>query len=98
MLERVLAQAGQDFEAHLDRLQRYIRQPSVSAENRGNDEMAKLIADEINALGGAGRVVPGKEFPIVYGRFDVGAPRTMVIHSMYDTTPADEPDWVVPPG
>jgi acetylornithine deacetylase/succinyl-diaminopimelate desuccinylase-like protein len=37
------------------------------------------------------------DFPIVYGRFDVGAPRTMVMHSMYDTTPADEPTWVVPP-
>ena len=97
MLERVLEQAGRDFEAHVGRLQRYIRQPSVSAENRGNDEMAKLIAGDIDALGGAGRVVAGKEFPIVYGRFDVGAPRTMIIHSMYDTTPADEPDWVVPP-
>jgi acetylornithine deacetylase/succinyl-diaminopimelate desuccinylase-like protein len=48
-------------------------------------------------LGGVGRVVQAKEFPIVYGRFDVGATRTMVIHSMYDTTPADEPNWVVPP-
>jgi len=97
MLERVLDQARKDFEAHLGRLQRYIRQPSVSAENRGNDEMAKLLADEIGAFGGVGRVVAGKEFPIVYGRFDVGAARTMIIHSMYDTTPADEPDWVVPP-
>lgn len=97
MLEKVIGQAGRDFETHLERLQRYIRQPSVSAENRGNDEMAALIAGEITALGGKGRVVQGKEFPIVYGRFDVGAARTMVIHSMYDTTPADEPNWVVPP-
>jgi acetylornithine deacetylase/succinyl-diaminopimelate desuccinylase-like protein len=97
MLSQVLDQAHNDFEAHLARLQRYIRQPSVSAENRGNNEMAQLVADEINALGGVGRVMPAKEFPIVYGRFDVGAKRTMVIHSMYDTTPADEPGWVVPP-
>lgn len=97
MLERALQQAGRDFEIHVDRLQRYIRQPSVAAENRGIDDMAHLIAREIDALGGVGKVVPGKEFPIVYGRFDVGAPRTMVMHSMYDTTPADEPTWVVPP-
>lgn len=97
MLEHVLGQAEKDFESHILRLQRYIRQPSVSAENRGNDEMAALIADEINCLGGVGRVVAGDEFPIVYGRFDVGATRTMIIHSMYDTTPADEPNWVVPP-
>ncbi len=97
MLDRVLLQAQNEFEAHLVRLQRYIRQPSVSAENQGVEEMAKLVADEISAYGGVGRVVKGKEFPIVYGRFDVGAPRTMVIHSMYDTTPADESSWVVPP-
>ena len=97
MIERVLRQARGDFEDHVGRLQRYLRQPSVSAENQGIAEMAQLIAGEIGQLGGIGRVVPAKEFPIVYGRFDVGAPRTLVIHSMYDTTPADEPGWVVPP-
>src|SRR5947208_6452239 len=97
MLDAVLRQAQRDFDAHLERLQRYIRQPSVSAENRGIDETAAMIAAEIGELGGVGRVVPAKEFPIVYGRFDVGAPRTVVVHSMYDTTPADEPNWSLPP-
>jgi acetylornithine deacetylase/succinyl-diaminopimelate desuccinylase-like protein len=97
MLDSVLQQAQRDFEPHLERLQRYIRQPSVSAENRGIDETAAMIAAEIGQLGGVGRVAPAKEFPIVYGRFDVGAPRTLIVHSMYDTTPADEPNWSVPP-
>ncbi len=97
MLDVALDQVRKDYETHVERLQRYIRQPSVSAENRGLEEMASLVAGEINELGGVGRVVPGKDFPIVYGRFDVGAARTMVMHSMYDTTPADEPTWVVPP-
>lgn len=97
MLDKVLKQAAVDYEIHVETLQRYIRQPSVSAENRGLGEMAALLAEEIDALGGIGRVVPGVDFPIVYGRFDVGAPRTMIMHSMYDTTPADEPTWVVPP-
>lgn len=97
MLEAVLRQAQRDFDAHLERLQRYIRQPSVSAENRGIEDTARMIAGEIDALGGSGRVVPAKEFPIVYGRFDAGAQRTVLVHSMYDTTPADEPNWSVPP-
>ena len=97
MLERALKQAATDYEAHVERLQRYMRQPSVSAEKRGVEDMAGLIAEEINEMGGVGKVVPGVDFPIVYGRFDVGAPRTMVMHSMYDTTPAEEPTWVVPP-
>lgn len=89
--------ADRDFERHVSRLQRYIRQKSISAERTGNDEMAAMLAADINALGGRGLVVPGIDFPIVYGRFDVGAPRTVLIHGMYDTTPADEPGWVVPP-
>ncbi|MDO8631378.1 MAG: M20/M25/M40 family metallo-hydrolase, partial [Phycisphaerales bacterium] len=89
--------ANNDYEAHVERLQRYMRQPSVSAENKGLEEMAALLAREIDALGGVGKSVPGVDFPIVYGRFDVGAPRTMILHSMYDTTPVDEPTWVVPP-
>jgi len=97
MLGQVLAKAEADFETHVERLQRYIRQPSVSAENRGLEEMALALANEISALGGVGKSVKGVDFPIVYGRFDVGAPRTMIMHSMYDTTPADEPTWVVPP-
>jgi acetylornithine deacetylase/succinyl-diaminopimelate desuccinylase-like protein len=96
MLEKALSRAAHDYEANVERLQRYIRQPSVSAENRGLEQMATLLAQEITALGGVGESVPGVDFPVVYGRFDVGAPRTMILHSMYDTTPADEPTWVVP--
>jgi acetylornithine deacetylase/succinyl-diaminopimelate desuccinylase-like protein len=97
MLNKVLATADAEFEQHVARLQRYIRQPSVSAENRGVFEMADMLAADIGVLGGVGRAVPGVDFPIVYGRFDVGAERTVLIHSMYDTTPADEPGWVVDP-
>jgi acetylornithine deacetylase/succinyl-diaminopimelate desuccinylase-like protein len=97
MIEPVLRQAERDFDAHLERLQRYIRQPSVSAENRGIEDTAAMVAKEIGQLGGVGRVLPAREFPIVYGRFDVGASRTLLVHSMYDTTPADEPNWSVPP-
>jgi acetylornithine deacetylase/succinyl-diaminopimelate desuccinylase-like protein len=97
MLDRVLAAADANFEAHVARLQRFIRQPSVSAEARGNDEMAAMLVDEIRAFGGSAQSVPGVDFPIVYGRIDSGAARTVLIHSMYDTTPAAESSWVVPP-
>ena len=38
-------------------------------------------------LGGTAEVVPGVDFPIVQGRIDAGAQRTVLVHSMYDTTP-----------
>lgn len=97
MLDSVLKTGERDFENHVARLQRYIKQLSISALNQGNEEMAAVLAADINALGGVGKVVPGVDFPIVYGRFDVGAKRTVLIHSMYDTTPAEEEGWIVPP-
>ena len=97
VLDKVLQQAADDLPHHIERLQRYIRQPSISATRTGIDDMAAMLAAEIDRLGGAGRVIASPEFPIVYGRFDVGAERTVLIHGMYDVTPADEADWVVPP-
>jgi acetylornithine deacetylase/succinyl-diaminopimelate desuccinylase-like protein len=97
MLEKVLDAANSQFESHVARLQHFIRQPSVSAEARGNDEMASMLAAEIVKFGGTADVVPGVDFPIVHGRIENGASRTVLIHSMYDTTPATEPGWVVPP-
>jgi acetylornithine deacetylase/succinyl-diaminopimelate desuccinylase-like protein len=97
MLEKVLDAANSQFESHVARLQRFIRQLSVSAEARGNDDMAAMLAAEIHAFGGMAEVAPGVDFPIVYGRIESGASRTVLIHSMYDTTPATEPGWVVPP-
>ena len=48
MLDKILAAAEAHFEDHVTRLQRFIRQPSVSAESRGNDEMAAMLAEEIS--------------------------------------------------
>ena len=86
-----------DLDHHVARLQRYIRQPSVSALAQGNEAMADMLAEDIRSLGGAADVVPGVDFPVVHGRIDAGAARTVLIHSMYDTAPADEPEWVAPP-
>ena len=70
MLDKILAAAEAHFEDHVTRLQRFIRQPSVSAESRGNDEMAAMLAEEIRVLGGKAEIVPGVDFPIVYGRIE----------------------------
>ena len=50
----VLRQAERDSHAHLARLQHYIRQPSIAAENRGIDETAGTVAKEIYELGMSG--------------------------------------------
>ena len=97
MLDHILAQAQEDAPRALERLRRFIRQRSISAENIGHAEMCALLAAEVEALGGTAEVVPGVDFPILYGRINAGAPRTLLIHSMYDTTPAEEAGWLTDP-
>jgi acetylornithine deacetylase/succinyl-diaminopimelate desuccinylase-like protein len=97
MLQTVLDQANDDFDQNLERLRRYIRQRSITALNDGLDDMIRMLAEDIEALGGAASVWQGPAFPILYGRIDAGAPRTILVHSMYDVVPADEPEWIVEP-
>jgi hypothetical protein len=35
--------------------------------------------------------------PVVYGYYNVGAEKTIIVYFMYDTQPVDEPGWIVPP-
>lgn len=95
--ESVAAAVRQQFDSHLLRLQQLIRQPAISATGEGIDEMVGLLCEEIGRLGGTARAVEAVDFPVVYGRFDVGADRTVLIHGTYDTTPADPAEWISPP-
>ncbi|MHC4984314.1 MAG: M20/M25/M40 family metallo-hydrolase [Planctomycetota bacterium] len=95
---RVIDRIDRDFETiHLDRLLRYIRQPSISAYNQGVREMAELLVEEIRSVGGEAELVETAEFPVVFGRIAGDADTTLLFHGLYDVTPADEPEWIVPP-
>ena len=94
----VLQHIATQFEPdHLERLVRYLAQPSISALDVGVREMAHMLAADIEDLGGSTEVVETEELPVVYGRIDDGAARTMVLHGLYDVTPAEEPAWETPP-
>ncbi len=43
------------------------------------------------------RLVETSGFPVVYGHYDAGADKTIIIYFMYDTQPVDDPGWTVPP-
>jgi acetylornithine deacetylase/succinyl-diaminopimelate desuccinylase-like protein len=81
---------------HVKQLQRWVRQPSVSAQNRGITQMAELLAADLRQLGFKEVVlVPTSGHPGVFGFYDVGAPRTLAIYMMYDVQP-EETGWKVP--
>jgi acetylornithine deacetylase/succinyl-diaminopimelate desuccinylase-like protein len=82
---------------HLENLRRWVRQPSVSAQSRGIPEMAGLLADDLRRIGFREvERVPTSGHPGVWGFYDAGAERTLVIYMMYDVQP-EETGWSVPP-
>ena len=82
----------------IHRLQDWIRQPSIAAENRGMTEgcdmMMRLLRDA-----GFGHVekVPTDGHPGVFATLDAGAPKTVGIYFMYDVKQADPSEWSSPP-
>lgn len=96
--EKIYAHIDENYEMHLRKVQELIRQPSISAENRGVRECAELIKRYLQDLGCKdSKLVETSGFPVVYGKYDAGADKTIVVYMMYDTQPIDDPGWSVPP-
>lgn len=81
---------------HLENLKRWVRQRSISAQNDGIAEMAALVAADLKALGfQEAEVVPTSGHPGVWGYYDAGARKTLVIYMMYDVQPIEPVGWQV---
>src|SRR6185312_4197222 len=86
------------FDEHVEKIREFVRQPSISAENRGIRECAELLRSYLEELGcSPARLVETAGHPVVYGERWVGAPRTLIIYLMYDTQPVVGEQWSVPP-
>jgi acetylornithine deacetylase/succinyl-diaminopimelate desuccinylase-like protein len=83
---------------HLENLQRWVRQRSISAQNDGVIDMANLLAADLEALGFSEvTLVPSSGHPGVWGFYDAGAEKTLVVYMMYDVQPVNPEDWLSPP-
>jgi acetylornithine deacetylase/succinyl-diaminopimelate desuccinylase-like protein len=94
-IERIYQHIDDNFDAHLERTRKVVRQPSISADGTGMPEMAEMVADLIREAGGEAEVVATPGFPIVYGEIQVGAPRTLLVYGMYDVQPVEGEQWSV---
>src|SRR5262249_38824528 len=80
------------------RLQTWIRQVSIAAENRGMNDGAELVAQMLREAGfDHVAKLPTDGHPGVFGTLDAGAPRTVGIYFMYDVKQADPAEWSSPP-
>ncbi|MGI8854898.1 MAG: M20/M25/M40 family metallo-hydrolase [Thermomicrobiales bacterium] len=93
--DRVHAYIDEHWDAHLDAVRDFVRQPSISADGTGMAECARMLVRWIERLGGTGEIVPTEGWPVVYGRIDAGAPHTILLYGMYDVQPVLGESWVV---
>ena len=105
-LKKVYGYIDEHIDEHVENLQRWIRQPSISNSGEGIPESAEQVKGFFEQLGcqesrvyDVGTTEWGAQGnPVVYARCDEGAPRTLVIYWMYDTMPVTQPDvWIAPP-
>jgi acetylornithine deacetylase/succinyl-diaminopimelate desuccinylase-like protein len=97
-LEKVQAEVGRRQAEAVARLQAWVRQPSIAAENRGMGEGADMLIRMLKDAGfqSAG-LVPTDGQPGVFATLDAGAPRTVGVYFMYDVKQADPSEWTSPP-
>src|SRR5688572_3402965 len=97
-LTPVYAQIERRHDENVQRLQEWIRQPSIAAENRGVDEGCELTMRMLRDAG-FGQVVkvPTDGQPGIFATLDAGAPRTLGVYFMYDVKQVDPAEWSSPP-
>jgi len=94
----IYAWIEQHEEEHVEHIRRWLRQPSISAQNVGIQQMAGLLRDDLRALGfQEAELVPTRGHPGVWGFYDAGAPTTLLVYMMYDVQPVEPADWISPP-
>jgi len=82
----------------VQRLQQWIRQPSIAAENRGMTEGCDLMMRMLRDAGfDQVTKVPTDGHPGVFATLDAGAPRTLGLYFMYDVKQVDPAEWSSPP-
>jgi acetylornithine deacetylase/succinyl-diaminopimelate desuccinylase-like protein len=91
-----------EIEKHHDenvrRIQDWIRQPSIAAENRGMNEGCDMMMQLLRDAGfDTVNKVPTEGHPGVFATLDAGAPRTVGIYFMYDVKQVDPSEWSSPP-
>ena len=97
-LAPVRAEVEKRHSEAVGRLQEWIRQPSIAAENRGMTEGCDLTMRMLRDAGfGEVRKIPTGGQPGIFATLDSGAPRTVGLYFMYDVKQVDPAEWSSPP-
>jgi acetylornithine deacetylase/succinyl-diaminopimelate desuccinylase-like protein len=97
-LDRIRAEVEKRHGESVRRLQEWIHQPSIAAENRGVSEGCDLTIRLLREAGFSQATrVPTDGQPGIFATLDAGAPRTVGLYFMYDVKQVDPAEWSSPP-
>lgn len=97
-LAPVWAQIEKRHDEAVQRLQQWIRQPSIAAENRGMTEGCDMMMRMLRDAGfDQVSKIPTDGHPGVFATLDAGAPHTLGLYFMYDVKQVDPSEWSSPP-
>jgi len=93
-LQAVYKEIEKRHDESVQRLQAWIRQPSIAAENRGVDEGCNLTMQMLRDAGFQSVTkVPTDGQPGIFATLDAGAPRTVGVYFMYDVKQVNPAEW-----
>ena len=96
--DAIRAEIKKQHDEGVRRLQDWVRQPSIAAENRGMNEGCEMMMRLLREAGFQNVTrIPTDGHPAVLGILEAGAPRTVGLYFMYDVKQADPAEWSSPP-
>ena len=97
-LASIRAEIERRHDESIQRLQHWVRNPSIAAEDRGMNEGCELMTRMARDAGFQKAVrVDTDGHPAVFATLDAGAARTFGLYFMYDVKQADPSEWSSPP-
>jgi acetylornithine deacetylase/succinyl-diaminopimelate desuccinylase-like protein len=97
-LAPIVAEIERRHAESVQRLQEWIRQPSIAAENRGMNEGCELTMRLLRDAGFQQVTrIPSDGQPGIFATLDAGAPKTLGLYFMYDVKQVDPAEWSSPP-
>ena len=97
-LTPIWTQIEKHHDEAVQRLQEWIKQPSIAAENRGVTEGCELTMRFLRDAGfGEVTKIPTDGQPGIFAKLDAGAPKTLGLYFMYDVKQVDPSEWSSPP-